>query len=117
MIEQDTCKKLVLAMQTANNHCSKRNCNHKNRNCKQNFGTAETISSSESNLVQKNLESIHMEGKVEVQSVTSDASTQIEKSIRDFASKQKKVIRHYKCFVHKLCNLQKHLKTRNVTNT
>ena len=115
MIEQDTCKKLVLAMQTANKHCSKRNCNHRNRNCKQNFGTAETISSSESKLVQKNLESIHMEGKVEVQSVTSDASTQIEKSIRDFASKQKKVIRHYKCFVHKLCNLQKHLKNIRLT--
>ena len=46
-----------------------------------------------------------MKGKVEVQS----------ESMRDFAIKQKKVIRHYKCFVHKLHNLQKHLKNIRLT--
>ena len=46
-----------------------------------------------------------MKGKVEVQS----------ESIRDFAIKQKKVICHYKCFVHKLHNLQKHLKNISLT--
>ena len=52
IIEQNTCKKMVLAMQTTNKHCSKRKCNHRNRHCRHNFGTAETISSRESKLVQ-----------------------------------------------------------------
>ena len=109
MIEQDTCKKLVLAMQTANKSCSKK------KNATIGIETVNRI------LVLlkpfpivnqswcKKIENIHMEGKVEVQSVTSDASTQIEKAYV-ILHYSKKVIRHYKCFVHKIRKLQKQLK-------
>ena len=36
MVEQDTSKKLVLSMATANKLCSKKSCDHKNK-CSKNF--------------------------------------------------------------------------------
>ena len=98
MIEPDTSKKLISSMATANKLCLKRKCNHRNSNCKQNFSTAETISSSESKLVHSNLENITEQGIVKFHSVTSDASAQIEKSIRYYATNKKRRILHYKCF-------------------
>ena len=101
MIEQNTSKKKFCQWQQPIN-CLKRKCNHRNNNCKQNFSTAETISSSESKMVQSNLENITEQGIVKIHSVTSDASAQIEKSIRDYATNKKLRILHYKCFVYKL---------------
>ena len=110
MVEQDTDKKLVLSMATANKLCSKKNCNHQNIKCKKNFGTAESISSSESKLVHQNLESIDGSGIVKVKSLTSDASTQIDKSLRSYAQVKRRNIPHFKCFVHKLRTVQKHVR-------
>lgn len=116
MVEQDTNKNLVLSLATANKLCVKRNCNHENNKCRKNFGTAESISSSESKLVHENLENINNKGALRVKSVTSDASAQIEKSIRDYAHAKKKQIRHFKCFVHKLRTLQKHIRNTRLTS-
>lgn len=116
MVEQDTRQKLVLSMATANKLCVKKNCNHNNNNCRQNFSTAETISSSESKLVRKNLENINEKGILTVKSVTCDASAQIEKCIRDYSSEKKAKIQHYKCFIHKLRTLQKHLRNVRITS-
>ena len=115
VISQDTRKKLVVSMETANKLCTKRNCNHKNTLCRQNFCTADSISSSESKLVRKNLEAIESKGIIRVKSVTCDASTQVEKSIRDYATEKGVQIEHYRCFVHKLRLLQKHLKNVKLT--
>ena len=53
---------------------------------------------------------------MKIHSVTSDASAQIEKSIRDYATNKTLRILHYKCFVHKLRTLQKHLKNVRLTS-
>lgn len=116
MVEQDTNEKLVLSMATANKLCVKKSCDHKNINCKQNFGVAESISSSESKLVRQNLESITNRGILKVKSVTSDASAQIEKSVRNYAQEMKQKIQHYKCFIHKLRTLQKHIRYTRLTS-
>ena len=97
-------------METANKLCTKRNCNHKNDLCKQNFCTADSISSSESKLLRKTFEAIESKGIIKVKSVTSDASAQVEKCVSDFATEKGVKIEHYRCFVHKLRLLQKHLK-------
>lgn len=115
MIEQDTHKKLVLSMATANKLCIKKSCDHKNINCQKNFGTAESISSSESKLVHQNLECIDNKGILKVKSVTSDASAQIEKTIRNYACEKKRKIQQYKCFVHKLRTVQKHIRNTRLT--
>ena len=65
--------------------------------CKQNFCTADSISSSESKLLRKNLEAIESKGIIKVKSVTSDASTQVEKCVRDFATEKGVQIEHYRC--------------------
>ena len=115
LVEQDTSRHLVLSLKTANKLCTKRNCAHNDAKCKKNYGTGETISSSESKLLRKNLKSVAKKGILKVKSVTSDASSQVQKCIRDYSSETKQNIQHYKCFVHKLRNLQK--KIRNVKLT
>lgn len=117
MVEQDTNKKLVLSMATANKLCFKKACDHKNSNCRKNYGIAESISSSESKLVRKNLEHIKNSGMLKVKSVTSDASAQIDKSLRNYAQDTNQNIQHYKCFVHKLCIVQKHIRYTRLTST
>ena len=99
MVEQDINKKLVLSMAIANKLCVKRNCNHGNynNNCRKNFGTAESIASSESKLVHENLDNINSKGTLKVKSGTSDASAQIKKSVRDYAHTKKKQIWQFKC--------------------
>lgn len=117
MVEQDTNKKLVLSMATANKLCFKKACDHKKSNCKKNYGIAESISSSESKLVRENLEHIKNSGMLKVKSVTSDASAQIDKSLRNYARDTKQNIQHYKCFVHKLRIVQKHIRYTRLTST
>lgn len=117
MVEQDTNKKLVLSMATANKLCFKKACDHNNSNCRKNYGIAESISSSESKLVRENLERIKNSGMLKVKSVTSDASTQIDKSLRNYARDTNQNIKHYKCFVHKLRIVQKHIRYTRLTST
>lgn len=44
-------------------------------------------------------------------SVTSDASAQVEKTIRDYSEDHNLNIKHYHCFIHKLRTLQKNLRS------
>ena len=64
-IEQDTCRKWIPAMPTANKHCSKRKCNHRNRNCKQISVLLKPFPLVNRHWCNK-IESIHMEGKSSV---------------------------------------------------
>ena len=89
-------------MATANKLCFKKALDHKNSNCRKNYSIAKSISSSESKLVRENLEHTKNNGMLEVKSVTSDASTQINKSLRNYARDTNQNIKHYKGFVHKL---------------
>ena len=52
LVENNTPRKLVLVLQTANKLCSKRSCDH--QNCKKNYENDETIASSEATLVRRN---------------------------------------------------------------
>lgn len=115
MVEQDTSKKLVLSMATANKLCSKKSCDHKNK-CSKNFSSAESISSSETKLVRENFDSINKRGLLKIKSVTTDASAQIDKSLRNYSQETKCDIAHFTCFVHKLRNVQKHIRYTRLTS-
>lgn len=57
MVEASTPRKLVVSLQTANKLCCKRKCENHN-NCKNNYYTEDSISSSEAKLLRKNLDFI-----------------------------------------------------------
>lgn len=109
MVEASTTRKLVVSLQTANKLCCKRKCkNH--TNCKKNYNTEDSISSSEAKLLRKNLDFIRNKNILTPCSVTSDASAQVEKTIRDYSEDHNLNIKHYHCFIHKLRTLQKNLR-------
>ncbi|MES9880370.1 MAG: hypothetical protein ABW185_05750 [Sedimenticola sp.] len=108
LIEHTTSKKLVLSIATANKLCNRRNCDH--RSCGKNFRADASIASSERKLLHDNLLEIKRRGKLKVRSVTSDASSQIAKALRDYNSDHNQAIKHYKCFIHRLRSLQKKIK-------
>ncbi len=110
IIEHNTSKKLVISIATANKLCNLQNCDH--QSCKKNFRADSSIASSERKLLHDNLQRIRRSGKLKVRSVTSDASAQIAKALRDYNSLHNESIKHYKCFVHKLRNLQKKMKAK-----
>lgn len=109
LVENNTPRKLVLVLQTANKLCSKRSCDH--RNCKKNYESDETIASSEATLVRRNLDSLREENILNVRSVTSDSSAQLDKTLRDYSAATGTKIIQYKCFIHKLRNLQKNIRS------
>jgi hypothetical protein len=113
--ELNTSKKLPLTMQVANKLCPKRNCNHDN--CKKNYDTADSISSSESKLAKKNLEFLEAQNIIKIKSVTCDASAQLSKTVREHSAKFKRPIKQYTCFVHFMRTVQKHVKNVSLQST
>ena len=97
-------------METANKLCTKKNCDHNNDNCKRNYNPQESIQSSESKLLKKNLEEIQRQNILNVRSVTTDASTQIAKALREYNASGIFSIKHYKCFIHRMRSLYHKLK-------
>lgn len=76
LVQNNTPRTLVLVLQTANKLCSKRSCDH--QNCKKNYENDETIASSEATLVRRNLDSLREENILNVRSVISDSSAQLD---------------------------------------
>ena len=116
-IEQNTSRKLPVNMIAANTLCPKLNCNHNNDKCKKNYSTDESMASTEGKFVKQHLTEINSKKILKVRSVTSDASAQIAKSVNDYSRANNIPIRHYKCLVHKLRTLQKHLRNIKLTSS
>jgi hypothetical protein len=108
LIEQNTQKKLVIALCSSNKLCRIKNCEHSA--CKQNCHATETIASSEAKHLVTNLSKVNGGGHIEVTAITTDASAQIAKTIRDFQARNNCTITHYHCLVHKMRTIQKHIK-------
>lgn len=90
VIEKTTGLNLPIAMATASKLCSKINmCTHENNKCSLTYNPDESISSSESKLTTKNLQKIHDLKIVSIKSLTSDASSQISKVVREVGKKMK----------------------------
>ncbi|CAG2186775.1 CD221 [Mytilus edulis] len=83
LIEKNTGLNLLMTMSTANKLCNKKNeCCH--TECKKTYSSEETISSSEGKLAEKNLQKMNDLKILKVKSVTSDASAQLSKVVREF---------------------------------
>ena len=66
--------------------------------------------SSESKLLKRNLDTIHQQNILKIRSVTSDASTQIAKALREYNASGNHSVRNYKCFIHRMRSLHRHIK-------
>ncbi|KAK3091389.1 hypothetical protein FSP39_019512 [Pinctada imbricata] len=99
--ECSTNRKLVIALNVCNKLCNKKSCDH--TSCAKSYPTDKSITSSEAFSVAKNLKSIQDNNILNVRSVTTDQSCQVEKVISDTS----RHISHYHCFIHRLRNLQK----------
>lgn len=109
LIEKNTGLNLLMTMSTANKLCNKKNeCCH--TECKKTYSSEETISSSEGKLAEKNLQKMNDLKILKVKSVTSDASAQLSKVVREFGKKSGNSIRYYQCFVHRMRTVQKYIK-------
>lgn len=112
VIEKTTGLNLPIAMATASKLCSKINmCSHENNKCSLTYNPDESISSSESKLTTTNLQKIHDLKIVSIKSLTSDASSQISKVVREVGKKNEIVIKYFQCFVHRLRTIQKKVKS------
>jgi hypothetical protein len=114
LVEHNTGQKLPLAIAMANKHCRKRYCRHDN--CSKTFAAEASIASSERVLLHRSLDKVK-DGPLAVRSITTDSGTQSAKAIRDYyeLKKQtnhlkKQTATHYKCFVHKLRALERHVR-------
>ena len=102
LIEQATTKHLPISIETANKLCTKQNCEHNTNSCKRNYNPQDSIQSCESKLLKKNLNAIHGQNILKVRSVTTDASTQIAKALREYNASGNYSVKHYKCFIHRM---------------
>jgi len=100
---------LVLECAVANKLCRKPECQH--IDCQKNHASDKSISSAERLLAERNIKEIEDKGHVTVKSLTSDASSQLEKLVRELNAKRKSSIKHYQCLIHKMRSFQKALKT------
>ena len=116
VIEQMTTRHLPISLETASKLCTKQNCEHATDMCKRNYNPNESIQSSESKLLKKNLESVHKQNIIKVRSVTTDASTQIAKALREYNTMGNLSIQHFKCFIHRMRTLYGQLKSVKLTS-
>ncbi len=117
LIDQTTNKPIAMAV--ANKLCTKMKCNHKdNKSCKQNFCTGDSIQTSESKLLKETLQKVTLQNILKVRSVTTDASAQIAKAIREtnIAKAQSDTITHYKCFIHRMRSMHGQLRKLRLTS-
>ena len=113
IIDHSTCQKLPVAAAIANKHCKLRDCNHTGAKCTKTYCSDKSIASSERSLLHDTLDSVKDAGHITINSVTTDASTQLSKALRDFNTENHTNISHYKCFIHRVRTLEKHV--RNLT--
>ena len=113
LIEHTTTRKLPVAIATANKHCKKKGCKH--LDCTKNFPSDASIASSERILLHQSLDTVDRAGHLKIGSITTDAGTQTSKAIRDYYNdRSRPAPPHYKCLVHKLRALIKHLRQLNL---
>ena len=84
---------MVVSMTTANKLCRKNSRNHEA--CMKTQNTEQSIASSERILANRNLEELKEGNIVTVTSVTSDASAQLDKTVKDFSTRNKQDVTHY----------------------
>lgn len=108
VIEHSTSKCLVLAQSTANKFCRLPNCTHES--CSKNYPTQDSIAATERTLLQKNLNKIHRGARVKIRSVTTDASSQLAKAMREYKQNNQVSMKHYNCYIHKLRTLEKNIR-------
>jgi len=108
LIENETRHKLVINIETANKLCPKRQCSHSD--CFKTYKMEDSLASTESKFARRHLEKISSQNILTISSVTSDASAQLSKTIRDYSEATGKNITHFNCVIHHLRNFQKHLK-------
>ncbi|MEW8543120.1 MAG: hypothetical protein AB2693_06255 [Candidatus Thiodiazotropha sp.] len=110
VIEQTTTRHLPISIKTANKLCTKQTCNHNTNSCKRNYNPTESIQSAEPKLLKSNLQDIAEQNNLRVRSVTSDASAQIAKAMREVRASGNPTARHYKCFIHRMRSFSKQVK-------
>jgi hypothetical protein len=110
LIEQTTTRHLPIAISTANKLCSKPACAHNNAQCKKSYDADVSIGRTEATFIKSAIDSVESSNIIKIRSVTTDASLQIAKALKEVNSARSIQIKHYKCFVHNLRNMNKHLK-------
>lgn len=116
LIEQTTTRHLPIAIETANKLCTKPNCEHNTSSCKRNYNPNESIQSSEPKLLKRNLDTVHGQNIIKIRSVTTDASAQIAKALREYNISENYSVRHFKCFIHRMRSLHKQIKNLNLNS-
>ena len=116
-VECTSSRKLVVALTVANQHCRKPSCNHDTDECQRTYDPNQSIASTERTSLEKNIKNINEKGLLKVQSVVTDASAQVEKSLREISRQSPSPIQHYYCFVHRLRTFQKHVKALKLKST
>ena len=112
MIENVTNRKLTLSLDHINRLCQHKKTNCQSKECHKNYPDGKTMASSETQMIQNNIQKINRTGILEVGAVTSDACSQISKVCKTMT---KKPIRHFTCYVHKMRNFQKHIHFMQLT--
>jgi hypothetical protein len=79
--------------------------------CSKTYPQHDSIAASEKFLLNKNLDQIRKSNKVEINSITTDASAQLAKTIRDYKTEKKIKLKHYTCYIHKLRKFRKTVKS------
>ena len=110
VLEKTTVKHLPVDVQVANKLCSLKKCPHTSKKCQKNYPDLTSINQAESTLLKKSLTSIAEEKILTINSVTTDGSPQLAKALREISSTASAKMLHYKCFVHNMRNLHKHLR-------
>lgn len=116
VIEQTTARHLPISIETANKLCTKQNCEHNTNTCKRNYNPNESIQSTEPKLLKRNLDAVDQRNVLKVRSVTTDASAQIAKAIREYNTSGNHSIRHYKCFIHRMRTLYKQVRNLRLSS-
>ena len=116
LVEQQTNRKLVVEMSTANKLCLKRNCKHDTVDCKKNYKTEDSISSTETKSGIINLQSLHSGKILKVSNLTCDAGTQVPGMIKKAAKILRQHIRQFTCFIHHIRTFTKHIKNIKITS-
>ncbi len=111
VIEKTTSKHLPVDLHIGNKLCSKPNCNHLDRSCKKNYCDETSINQAEAIFVKKSLENIKNQNILKVKSVTTDGSASLAKAMREHNAKVQEKVQHFKCFIHNMRNLHKHLRS------
>lgn len=115
-IDHSTTRPLPIAAAIANKHCRKSHCDHTSMSCTKTYRYESSIASSERALLHQSLDSICSSGLVKVQSLTTDASAQVAKAVRDYKSEKAMEFVHYKCFIHRLRTLEKNIRTLKLSS-